>query len=106
MDAAGCILMDVASPAYADYGQRLQDSGARIRVLGALAWLRERAASGDARNARDLIVDLPGALRGPGRAVEVDPGGRHLRIELFDTRQDSHWRVPLPPQLHGPPAMP
>lgn len=101
---AGCALMEVARPAYADYGQRLQDTGARIRVLGTLAWLRESAAAGDARSARDLLVDLPEGLRSPGRAVEVDPDGRHLRIELFDTRQDGHWRVPLPPELQGQPA--
>lgn len=51
-------------------------------------------------------MDLPDGLRSPGRAVEVDPDGRHLRIELFETRRDSHWRVPLPPELHGQPATP
>ncbi|MGO1720066.1 MAG: hypothetical protein ACTHZI_07755 [Luteimonas sp.] len=105
-NVAGCVLMEVARPAYADYGQRMQDSGARVRVLGTLAWLRERAAAGDARSAHDLLVDLPEGLRSPGRAVEVDPDGRHLRIELFDIRQDSHWRVPLPPELQGQPATP
>ena len=105
-NVAGCALMEIARPAYADYGQRLQDSGARVRLLGTLAWLRERAAAGDARIAGDLLVDLPDGLRSPGRAVEVDPGGRHLRMELFDTRQDSHWRVPLPAELQGQPAAP
>ena len=32
----GCILMDIAAPAYADYGQRLQDADARLRTLAAL----------------------------------------------------------------------
>ena len=105
-NVAGCALMEIARPAYADYGQRLQDSAARVRVLGTLAWLRERAAAGDARSAGDLLVDLPDGLRSPGRAVEVGPDGGHLRIELFDTRQDSHWRVPLPPELQGQPAAP
>lgn len=105
-NASGCTLMEIARPAYAGYGQRLQDAGARVRVLGTLAWLRERAAAGDARSARDLLVDLPDGLRSPGRAVEVDPDGRHLRIELFETRKDSHWRVPLPPELQAHPATP
>lgn len=105
-NAMGCLLMDMAGPAYADHGQRMQDARARVRVLGTLAWLRERAAAGDARSARDLLAELPEALRSPGRAVEVDPDGRHLRIELFDTRLDSHWRVPLPPALQARLAMP
>ena len=102
----GCVLMDIATPAYADYGLRLQDAGAQIRVLRTLGWLRGRSAAGDARSARALLADVPDGLRGPGRAVEVDPDGRHLRIELFDTRRADHWRVPLPPDLQVQPAAP
>lgn len=100
-NVSGCILMDIARPAYADYGQRMQDAGAQIRVLRTLGWLRERSAAGDARSAGELLAELPAALRSPGRAVEVDPDGGHLRIELFDSRQDSHWRIPLPPELQA-----
>ena len=37
---------------------------------------------------------------------EVDPDGRHLRIELLDTPQEGYWRVPLPPKLQEQPATP
>ena len=105
-NVVGCILMEIARPAYADYGMRLQDAGAQIKVLRTLGWLRERSAAGDARSARELLAELPEGLRGPGRAVEVDADGGHLRIELFDTRRESHWRIPLPPDLQVQPAAP
>lgn len=105
-NVAGCTLMGFARPAYADYGQRMQDAWARLRVLRVLEWLRARSAAGDPQGARELLEELPDGLRGAARAVEVAPDGGHLRIELFDARQDSHWSIPLPPGLRAPPGTP
>ncbi|MGO1720065.1 MAG: hypothetical protein ACTHZI_07745 [Luteimonas sp.] len=95
----GCILMDVARPAYVDYGLRMQDARARIRLLRTLEWVRGRAAAGDGRTAGELLAVLPEDLRGSVRAVDIDPATGGLRMELFFDRRDTHWILPLPPAL-------
>lgn len=101
-NAVGCVLMDIAGPAYANYGLRMQDARARIRLLRALEWMRGRAAAGDGRAAGELLAALPEDLRGPERAIDLDPDSGGLRMELFDTTRESHWSVPLPPELRAP----
>lgn len=99
---AGCILGEIAAPAYAAYVWRMQDAAARIRVLQSLAWMRERAAAGDGRDARALLGARPAHLQGGHRALELDGDGTALRMELFHPGPDPHWRIPLPQALHAP----
>ena len=95
----GCILMDLAQPAYAPYGLRMQDVRARIRLLRILEWMRARASGGWTGAAEALLAQLPEELQAPGRAVDIDPATGRLRIELFDDLRQTHWSVPLPPAL-------
>lgn len=104
-NATGCILSEIAAPAYVRYESRMQDAAAQLRLLRTLAWMRERAAAGDGRHARALLADDP-QPRGTHRIVEVGADGTGLRMSRFDDTHGSHWRIPLPPALHAPAAGP
>lgn len=101
-NVTGCIVSEIARPAYAAYEMRAQDATARLRLLQTLAWMRERVAAGDGRDARALLAENPPGPEGSPRSFEVDADGTRLRMSLFDERHDSHWSIPLPPALHAP----
>lgn len=95
----GCILGSIAWPSYAGYRHRLQDYGARLRVLGTLAWMRRHA--GDGRGPSELLAARPGELKSPARDIAFGPDGRTLRVPLYATDQGEYWSAPLPPALHS-----
>lgn len=94
---AGCILADIAQPAYDSYLHRAQDQGARLKLLATLLWLRDRPA--DHRPLAVRIADRPQALKSPTRDIEVGEDGRSLRIRQFDTSRGEFWEIPLPAYL-------
>lgn len=100
----GCILSDIAAPAYVPYESRAQDAAARIRLLQALVWMRGQVADGDTRDTRALLAASPQLPRGGPRSIEVDEDGTGLRMSLFNQQRETHWAIPLPPQLHVPAA--
>jgi len=93
-NAAGCILSDIAAPAYEDYVARLQDVAARLRALNVLLWMRGQDGTYDA----ETLDIVPPALRAGPRAVRLDAEAGHLEVELYERRQGlgESWRVPLP----------
>ena len=101
---AGCILLEIAAPAYMTYESRAQDAAARLRLLQALVWMRGQVADGDTRDTRALLAASPQLPRGGPRRIEVDEDGTGLRMALFNPQRDTHWAIPLPPQLHVPAA--
>ncbi|HIY69907.1 MAG TPA: hypothetical protein H9827_00395, partial [Candidatus Luteimonas excrementigallinarum] len=101
---AGCILLEIAAPAYMTYESRAQDAAARLRLLQALVWMRGQVADGDTRDTRALLAASPQLPRGGSRSIEVDEDGTGLRMALFNPQRDTHWAIPLPPQLHVPAA--
>lgn len=100
-NAAGCMLNAIAGAAYTDYRRRLQDHGARLRVLGTLAWMRRHAGNG--RSPAELLAARPDDLESPARAIEFGPEGRTLRVPLYDSRRGEHWSIPLPSSLQSVP---
>ena len=95
----GCVLMDIARPAYASYGLRMQDAHAWIWLLRILEWMRARASGGWTGPAEALLAQLPEELQAPVRIVDIDPATGRLRMELFHDRPQTHWSVPLPAAL-------
>ena len=95
----GCAMAALSSAdAYDDYADRMRDFGARLRLLGALAWMREQAAESGVT--ADTLVDrLPAELTDAEQRIALAPDGRALRVALFfDTRGE--WaEVPLPAAL-------
>ena len=97
-NAVGCILADIAQPAYSDYGLRLQDADARLRVMAALLQLREQQGPVDPA----ALAGLPASLRSPTRALRLDLESGTLGTAIYEKRDqgsgrhDGTWSVPLP----------
>ncbi len=98
-NAIGCILSDMAGPAYTEYAARAQDQAARIQLLGTLLWLREQPDDG--RSLAQKIASRPASLVSPTRPVEVTDDGSAIRIRQFDTARGDTWQVPLPAFLRN-----
>lgn len=96
-NAMGCILNDIAAPAYGDYALRAQDQGARMQLLATLAWLRGQPQDGKPLAAR--LAERPAGLKSPTRDIEVTDDGTGIRIRQFDAKRGEYWRLPLPPWL-------
>lgn len=95
----GCTMNAMAWPGYQDYRLRLQDYGAKLQVLGTLAWMRRHAS--DAQSPSQLLAARPDNLESPAREISFGPDGRTLRVPLYDTVRGKYWSIPLPPELHS-----
>ncbi len=95
-NAAGCMLADIAAPAYSDYTLRMQDAGMALRTMGTVLWIRERRAAGDTRTVAELVASQPAALASASRPVEVVDGGTALQVPRFDDRRGKFLKLPLP----------
>jgi len=90
----GCILTDVAAPAYTDYLHRTQDHAARLQAMELLLRLHENR---DDRSYGERLAAMPADSIPAGRKIEVvdTDGGEALRLELFWQGQGRYWEVPL-----------
>ena len=94
----GCILADIAHPAYSDYGLRLQDAQARLRTTAALLWLREQPGAID----EIALARLPPAMQSTARPLELDAAAGTLATALYEKpsmskdRDNGLWAIPLP----------
>lgn len=93
-NSVGCILSDIAAPAYADYILRRQDFGMKLRLLGTLLWLHENPRPDTPLAER--LAQRPASLKSPAREIEVDDGGGHLVIRLYGKAKGAAWMLPLP----------
>lgn len=93
----GCTLAGISRPAFSNYHLRTQDHAARLRLMGALLWLRERA--GDQRPLNERLAELPEEFVTQARRPEIGEDGTTLRIRQFYTQQGEFWEIPLPPYL-------
>ena len=93
-NAIGCILSQIAEPAYVPYLQRMQDFGMKLRVLGTLLWLHQNPRPGLSLTER--LQQRPPGLRSPARDIEVGDDGQSLRIRLYEAR-NGDWSQPLRP---------
>ncbi|UNK56987.1 hypothetical protein MNQ95_12670 [Pseudoxanthomonas daejeonensis] len=94
----GCILADIAAPAYVDYGLRLQDADARLRTTAALLWLRGREGAID----QEALAQVPAPMRSPARPLQLDleagtlGTALHAKPRTEEGGLDGAWSVPLP----------
>lgn len=95
-NAAGCMLAHIGGDGadFNPYARRAQDYAVRLRLMGALLWLREHA-DGKTSIATELRK-LPPAFVSPGHPIEVADGGKAVRIGQFDDTREAYWQVPLP----------
>lgn len=93
-NAIGCILSNIAAPAYRDYLLRAQEAGVRMRLAATVYWLHTQT-DGD-RPVAQRLAARPAALRSPQHPIDVVDGGSALRIEsLLGEQRD--WQLPLAP---------
>ncbi|WP_369040302.1 hypothetical protein [Stenotrophomonas maltophilia] len=71
----GCVLTEIAAPAYPAYSSRSQDAAAMVRLLGAQRWLRQQTD-----DPVDALRRLPVQFRSPVRAPQLAADGRHLQV--------------------------
>ncbi len=95
-NATGCILMDIAEPAYATYVERAKAFGDHVRLTATLAWLHRTDAS-DSRPLAERLADRPAALEGVWPVRVVDGGAALEVVENADTRRT--FRLPIPGRL-------
>ena len=92
-NAVGCILADIAAPAYASYALRRQDFGMKLRLLGALLWLHENPQPG--ATLADRLSRRPASLKSPAREIEVGEGGKRLYFKRYEASNGGDWSQPL-----------
>ncbi|WP_099496198.1 hypothetical protein [Stenotrophomonas maltophilia] len=71
----GCVLADIAGPAYPAYSSRPQDAAAMVRLIGAQRWLRQQA-----EDPVDALKRLPAQFRSQVRAPQLSADGRRLQV--------------------------
>ena len=90
----GCLLVDMALPAYDDYVLRAQEHGARMRLASTVYWLHGR--TDDTLPLAERLAARPATMHSPGHPVEVAESGAALRIPTLGPR-GGHWQLPLAP---------
>lgn len=91
---AGCILADIASPAYAGYGRRAQDGGARLDLLRGIASLH--GVDGDASTREARLRRFWADTRSRNRELRFVDDGRAVEVRQFDASHGGWWKLPLP----------
>lgn len=92
-NAFGCVVADIQRPAYDGHVRRLQDARARLRSMAALLHLRGQDAPLDTA----ALEQLPAALRGQARPLELDLEAATLAVALYeDGNGAGSWALPLP----------
>lgn len=97
---AGCILADIASPAYVGYGQRAQDGGARLDLLRGIASLH--GVDGDASTREARLRRFWADTRSRNRELRFVDDGQAVEVRQFDASQGDWWKLPLPGAWQSP----
>lgn len=80
-NAVGCMLQDIAGPAYDEYNWRMQDTGAQLRLAAAMLWLRGQP--NDGKGAMATLARLPDPLRSAHRPLQPSADGRGVQVRRF-----------------------
>ncbi|MCX7555865.1 hypothetical protein OS187_03355 [Xanthomonadaceae bacterium JHOS43] len=94
----GCVLADIAAPAYVDYLGRMQDVQAMLRVMHLMLELR----AGEAPLTPQTLAARLEADAVQGRRIEYDPESARLGIDLRGQHDSPRWQVPLPASMLPP----
>jgi len=93
----GCTMTSSGPSPYASYRIRMQDFGARLKLLATLAWLRDNADHES--RLESLLAARPQSLKSPTREITVTDDGALLQIRMFDDRRGSNRSILLPREL-------
>src|SRR3546814_11520781 len=87
---AGCILADIAAPAYAGYGLRAQDGGARLDLLRGIVSLH--GVDGDASTREARLRRFWTDTRSRNRELRFLDDGRAVEVRQFDASRGAWWK--------------
>ncbi|MQP76137.1 hypothetical protein CQ393_09560 [Stenotrophomonas sp. MYb238] len=99
-NSIGCILGNIAAPAYRGYASRQQDTAAQLRLLSAVLWLREYAGQDAATPLAGRLDGLPAGLRSAHRPITVSADGIALETPAYGG-EGQMLRMPLPQAVSG-----
>lgn len=91
----GCMLADIAFPAYYNYQWKAQDHAARLELMGALLWLRSNARV-DEPLEQQLMAHWQQHRRGD-RKIRFEDNGRTVALQLYADGPEKWWSLPLFP---------
>lgn len=92
---SGCILADIAFPAYYNYQWKAQDHAARMELMGALLWLRTNATADEPLEPQ-LMAYWQQHRRG-NRELRLADDGRTVALQLYADGPEKWWSLPLFP---------
>lgn len=88
----GCMLADIAAPAYADYDARTLDYAAHLRLAASLLWLRETTS---AKPLMQRFAERPDKLRSGTRASGYDAASGFLFVDNLWTGREARFVLPV-----------
>ncbi|QOW20161.1 hypothetical protein INQ41_03755 [Lysobacter ciconiae] len=91
----GCILADIAFPAYYNYQWKAQDHAARLELMGALLWLRSNARTDEPLEPQ-LTAYWQQHRRG-NRELRLEDDGRTVKLQMYADGPDTWWSLPFFP---------
>ena len=91
----GCLLADIAFPAYYHYQWKAQDHAARLELMGALLWLRSNASLDEPLEPQ-LKAHWQQHRRGI-RELRFGDDGRTVALQLYADGPEKWWSLPLFP---------
>ena len=90
----GCMLSNIANPAFDVYPKRVQDANAKLRLIALL--LRLRADTSDTRPIDVRLRASAADVGAPERDIGIGPDGRTLRLKNYGKGWGDYWNIPLP----------
>lgn len=99
-NAIGCVLSSIAAPAYHGSVARQQDSGAQLRLLQTILWLREHAGDMAGQPLGKRLQALPPALRQGSRSLRASADGSALELPAYSPQAEGEpLSMPIPKAL-------
>ena len=89
----GCVLNDIAMPAFVDYPTRLLDSAAHLRLGATLIWLRESGT--DPATIASRFAERPASLRSGERASDLADDKRSISVDNLYQQRVKRFSLPL-----------
>src|SRR3546814_2328898 len=91
---AGCILADCVASAFAGYGLRAQEGGARLDLLRGIGSVH--GVDGDASKREARLRRFWTDTRSRNRELRFVDDGRAVEVRQFDASRGDWWKLPLP----------
>ena len=93
-NSIGCILAEIAAPAYVGSDKRLLDYAAHLRLAATLIWLRE-SPNASAAPLKERFEQRPANLRSAGHVSGIDPDHHALFVDSLSQVRAQRFELKL-----------